>query len=209
MAVISPHPPKAVEAYVEELKKQTDRGAGIVAAAVVEDALEFTIKRRLIELSNTRADSLFGRMRPLSSFSAKIELGFALGLYDDKLRRPLNMIRDIRNEFAHNMEATSFDHPDIAKLVDDARALIPEPAGQSLLQERSRRNVFMHFFFIAMMLLYASGAADIRLKPLGETHTEIFVQLALAAQEYQRAQASMSKAPPGTPGPQEPTPEKN
>jgi hypothetical protein len=74
-------------------------------------------------------------MRPLSSFSAKIELGFALGLYDDKLRHPLNMIRDVRNEFAHNMDATSFDHPDVAKLIDDLRALTPEPARQTLFQQ--------------------------------------------------------------------------
>jgi hypothetical protein len=105
MAIISPHSQEAVKTYAEELKKQTDRGAGIVAAAVVEEALEFTIKRRLIELSNTRADLLFGRMRPLSSFSAKTELGFALGLLSENLRHSLNMIRDVRNEFAHNMEA--------------------------------------------------------------------------------------------------------
>jgi hypothetical protein len=200
MAIISPHSPEAVKTYVEELKKQTDRGAGIVASAVVEEALEFTIKRRLIELSNTRADLLFGRMRPLSSFSAKIELGFALGLYDDKLRHPLNMIRDVRNEFAHNMDATSFDHPDVAKLIDDLRALTPEPARQTLFQQKSRRDVFMLFFFTAMMLLYGSGAADIRLKQLGE--------IALAVQHYQQAQASANTARPGTPGSQEPTPER-
>jgi hypothetical protein len=66
----------------------------------------------------------------------------------------------------------------------------------------------MLFFFTAMMLLYGSGAADIRLKPLGETHPEIFVQIALAVQHYQQAQASRSTTPPRTPGSQEPTPER-
>jgi len=66
MAAPRAHTDAEIKIFMEELKKQTDRGVGIVAAAVIEDALEFAIKRRLVVLSNTRAEELFGRMRPLS-----------------------------------------------------------------------------------------------------------------------------------------------
>jgi hypothetical protein len=97
------HSTEQITAFGNELNSQTDRGAGIVAAAVVEDALAQVIRNRLVEISNVRWEALFGRMRPLSSFSAKIELGMALGLYDDVLRRLLDMLRDVRNRFAHHM----------------------------------------------------------------------------------------------------------
>jgi hypothetical protein len=185
MAAPRAHTDAEIKIFMEELKKQTDRGVGIVAAAVIEDALEFAIKRRLVVLSNTRAEELFGRMRPLSSLSAKIELGFALGLYDDNLRKPLNMLRGVRNEFAHNMEATSFDFPEIAKLINAARSsFVPK--------DKSLRETFLLIFYAALMLLYTEGSADTRIKPLGETHPDLFVQLALAVQVYQQTLASVS-----------------
>jgi hypothetical protein len=173
MAVISPHSPKAVETYVEELKMQTDRGAGIVAAAVVEEALEFTIKRRLIELSNSRADSLFGRMRPLSSFSAKTELGFALGLYDDKLRHPLNMIRDI--QIVAPTWRPQF-RPSRHRKACATRALVPEPAKQSPLQKYGAFSCNFFVCYVALLLL--RQARQICRTRAGETH-RVFAQLAL------------------------------
>lgn len=74
------HTPKQVTTFLEELKNQTDRGVGVIAATVIEEILELLIQERLLELSAERHDALFGRMRPLSTLSAKTELAFALGL---------------------------------------------------------------------------------------------------------------------------------
>ena len=198
MTTTRAHTDVEITAFLEELKKQTDRGVGIVAAAVLEDALEFALRSRLVVLSNTRAEALFGRMRPLSSFSAKIAFGFAVGLYDDHLRKPLNMIRDVRNEFAHNLEATSFEHPRVASLVRSTLAQdAPETVRQGVAnQGASLRDTFMLFFSGALALLYAEAASDIRIRPVGETHPHIFVQLALAARRLAQKMASESTAPP-------------
>ena len=55
------------------------------------------------------AEDLFGRMRPLSTFSAKIDLGLVLVLYRPQVWRDLDNIRDIRNEFAHADEPRDFN----------------------------------------------------------------------------------------------------
>src|SRR5262249_18329148 len=85
----------------------------------------------------------------------------------------------------------------IAKLIDDERARAEEATKDWMLKQTSRRGVFMLLFFVATVLLYAEGAGDIRLKPLAETHTEIFVDLALAVQKHWQAQESTNTTPPG------------
>jgi hypothetical protein len=168
-----------IKSFVEEFKNQTDRGAAIVASAVLDDALTHAIQSRLVPLSNRQIESLFGRMRPLSSFSAKIELGAAIGLYDQNLRRTLNMIRDVRNEFAHQMGPITFADRGIAQLVRNAR---PPP----LPKDTPTREIFNMGFFAAYLLLrgVAASAQKIRLKQIGHTHPEIFLTLAAAAQTY-------------------------
>lgn len=45
---------------------------------------------------------------PLSTFSAKIKAGYALGVYPQVVRDELDMMRHIRNAFAHATEKLSF-----------------------------------------------------------------------------------------------------
>jgi hypothetical protein len=180
------HSDEQVTAFMAELEKQTDRGVGIVAASVVESALQELIQRRLVSMSNTRLDLLFGRMRPLSSFAAKIELGSALGLYSDRARLLLNMLRDVRNAFAHEMNAIGFDAPEIAKLVEKAKT--PNaPSGPST------RETFINLFYAVIGIFYAVGVADIRIKPLSETHGDLYLALSHALLSFAQQQASAKK----------------
>ncbi len=106
------------QAIVDEIEKQTDRGAAIIAAATIDDVLQDLITARLIELSSKRKKALFESNGPLSSLSAKIEMAFALGLFNRERRESLDLIRDVRNRFAHMMNPVSFDHPDISAIVE-------------------------------------------------------------------------------------------
>ena len=151
------HTSAQLREFTEELHKQTDRGAGIVAAAVLEDALETTIEQRLLELSADRREKLFGRLAPLSTFSAKIELGFALGLFSNEGRKALDMIRDVRNKFAHEMKIITFDDPGIEALIRKAK-----PARMS--NNSTPRDSFLALFYQSLNLLYLEQSRDIRLK---------------------------------------------
>src|SRR5262249_12368025 len=52
---------------------------------------------------------------PLNSFSSKIITGYALGIYDESMRNDLQIVRNIRNVFAHSKKLIQFDHPLIVK----------------------------------------------------------------------------------------------
>jgi hypothetical protein len=49
---------------------------------------------------------------------SKIELGYALALYDETTRHNLNTVRGIRNEFAHTPQAIDFETAEIRTEVD-------------------------------------------------------------------------------------------
>src|SRR5262249_15079476 len=92
---------------IEEIDKQRDRGAAILAASVLEDHLTQIIKTRLER--NPKIESrMFKGYGPLASFAAKIDLGFLLGLYSPHVHKQFGYIREIRNEFAHNLQPLSF-----------------------------------------------------------------------------------------------------
>jgi hypothetical protein len=104
---------------VDELEQQTDRGAAIIGAALVESLLRQALESRMragTALEKRTAKRLFGTMGPLSSFSAKIDLGILLGLYPEEVRSDLHRIRDLRNQFAHEEEPRDFRYPKISEI---------------------------------------------------------------------------------------------
>ncbi|MDZ7860602.1 MAG: hypothetical protein U5O15_08065 [Candidatus Krumholzibacteriota bacterium] len=95
--------------FHELLSKESERGCVIVAAAMLDDALEKMIQARLLE-SNDKEDSLFKSPHPiLGTFASKIELSYRLGLISESMKKSLDIVRKIRNDFAHNYKEQLFD----------------------------------------------------------------------------------------------------
>src|SRR5690242_9667757 len=59
-------------------------------------------------------EDLFGFNSPLGSFSARIKLAFYLGKLSKVARRELDLIRDIRNKFAHDPNVVAFADQNVA-----------------------------------------------------------------------------------------------
>jgi hypothetical protein len=170
-----------------ELMKQSDRGAAIIAGSLLEEILETAIRARLRELSSDQRKALFGRMAPLSTFSAKIEIGFAIGLYAIPVYTNLNMVREARNRFAHQFETLTFEHPDIVEIVmkpDRPRLLILKDADAA-----TPRGEFMGAFGVLSALLLGMTHFDVRLPIVSETHGELLHQMTAALKEALRMQA--------------------
>ena len=104
--------------FYEELDGESDRAAAILAAANFEDKLCQAIIEKFVKLNSKNRDKLFGLYGPLSTFAAKIDIAFALELYDQKTQRGLHNIRRIRNKFAHASSPIEFDCDDIAKICE-------------------------------------------------------------------------------------------
>jgi len=103
-------------AIVEEMRDQTDRGAAILAASILSTYLERAILTKFTPTSNRRREKIFRGFGPLSTLSARIEIAYSLGLFDEAAYGRLNAIKDIRNEFAHSIEPTTFDSEAIKTL---------------------------------------------------------------------------------------------
>jgi len=93
----------------KEFEGESDRACVILAATLLDAALE-TLLKACLSPSISGTDSLFdGSNAPLGTFSARIDLSYRLGLISPQLTRDLHLIRRIRNDFAHNVAGCSFD----------------------------------------------------------------------------------------------------
>lgn len=94
--------------------------AAILGAVLVEHELENELRRRLRCNDDTWGE-LLSDIGPLRTFHSKIVMGCALRMYNDDVRFDLNIVRNIRNQFAHSKKLVSFDNTLIAKEVRGAK----------------------------------------------------------------------------------------
>ena len=93
---------KRLDALIEEMNGESDRAVAIVGAAWVEEALSDAIQS-VLQSHSESWKRLFNGNGPLAIFSARIDLARLLGIVTDAIRSDLHIIRDIRNEFAHQI----------------------------------------------------------------------------------------------------------
>ena len=127
---------------LHEIETDGVRGATLSAAALIDEFIKTAIRSKLIELSADEDKRLFHGQGPISSFSSRIMIGFALGIFGPTTRKDLNVIRDIRNRFAHTLEDIDFDTPAIADRIRNLNCIqdqAKDKAPQHLLREATLR----------------------------------------------------------------------
>jgi hypothetical protein len=106
-----------IEAYFAEIGGVgNDRGMAILMATSIENALRDSIAAhmRIDEEDN----KLFGYDAPFGTFDSKIRVGRALGIFGSATERELELIKAIRNAFAHSKVPMDFNTPEIAAAAD-------------------------------------------------------------------------------------------
>jgi hypothetical protein len=99
---------------VGSFHNESDRGAAILAGSFAENALGHYLRFRMRD--QEVADALFSPMGPLSSFSQRIAIAYAFGLIPKQRYRDFELIRKIRNHFAHHPMDTTFATAEVQKL---------------------------------------------------------------------------------------------
>jgi DNA-binding MltR family transcriptional regulator len=107
---------KEVDGIFFKMLEEPSRGSAIVAAALVDHALQVAIRHRMVPLTDSETRALFGPDRPLGSFSARTKLAYALGMFGKKTRHDLERLRRIRNAFAHARRDINFYTPEVIDL---------------------------------------------------------------------------------------------
>jgi hypothetical protein len=91
----------------------SDRSVAILLAAQIERYLEFAIMSKLGHVDSETHDKLIERDGALSTFFGKQYLGHALQLYNKAMLADMDIIRRIRNAFAHSVKPIDFQVPEI------------------------------------------------------------------------------------------------
>lgn len=103
----------------DALSKESDRGVVLVSCSFLDNALEELLRLRFSAIhkkSKATINPLFETFGPLSSFSAKIKICYALDLIEKWIYDDLNSLRKIRNEFAHTSNIVSLSDKNIVKI---------------------------------------------------------------------------------------------
>jgi hypothetical protein len=96
-----------VTELVHGLVGEGERATVVVGAARLDLALEHLLKGAMHHHPGGSEDNLFDQDRPLGTFSSRIALAYRLGLIDRDVERALQLIRRIRNDFAHTVGVAS------------------------------------------------------------------------------------------------------
>lgn len=94
--------------FRKALSTESDRGCALFAAAYLDVSLGQLLRCCMVQ--NKKVDEeLFKGQAPLSTFSARIKMAYYMGLLSQSERADLEIMRSVRNEFAHHPEYLDFE----------------------------------------------------------------------------------------------------
>ncbi len=138
-------PPPDLKGLAKALLKESDRGCVIFGAAFLDDCLEQLLRtyfRSEDDSARRIVDGLFRSYAPLATFSSRIQLVFAMHILPRTQHHQLELIRRLRNDFAHQHGPIDFDDP---KCTDRLRLLIGDPKKEDV-EKRAKRLKIGHQF---------------------------------------------------------------
>ena len=111
--------------FLKEFQGETDRGAALVGAALIDDRLERLLQSHFI-MCKQADEILNGSNAPIGTFSARIKLSFCLGLITKLEFKEIEIIRRVRNEFAHKVHGLSFKDQKVHDICQNLKANTPD-----------------------------------------------------------------------------------
>ena len=91
-----------------EMASQSDRGAALIGGEVVSTAL---LEAIFSASASPDTKQLTTGNGPITTFHSRILIARHFGLISDAIAAQINAIRDVRNHFAHSLEAHDFSEP--------------------------------------------------------------------------------------------------
>ena len=107
--------------FFDELRSESDRGATILAGVWIDNLLERKLLTLFAEGNSDARRKLFDQNGALSAFSSKILAAYCLGWIDSDIFHDINLVRKIRNAFAHELHDIDLESPNIRRLIDQFR----------------------------------------------------------------------------------------
>jgi mannitol operon repressor len=138
--------------FLKEFQGETDRGAALVGAALLDKQLFNLLKSHFLDKKES-LELIDGGTAPLGTFSARIKACYCLGLITDSEHSEIQLVRKVRNEFAHQTHGLTFENEKVKSLCGNLRNRMPDSEEKTV--EASLRTKFIHaVIFISLALWY-------------------------------------------------------
>lgn len=119
--------------FLVTLGTESERSTVVLGAERVHMAVEALLKAFLLPSSN-KSDNLFSSDGALATFSRKSEMAYRLGLLDADFKRALELVRRLRNNFAHAVAVESLKENAHANRVTELSKLIAKGNKKTLVE---------------------------------------------------------------------------
>jgi len=112
-----------LETLEKELFNTSDRVTAVMLGAHVETALEkLLVSRMRGNLNSDGRSRLFGFEGVVGTFSAKIIVAYATKIIGPITYSDLNLIKELRNQFAHSRRPFDFQTPEVVAVCNQLRS---------------------------------------------------------------------------------------
>lgn len=149
------------QTFVTEYHGESDRSAIVMAGSFVEHYLATYIRHFMV--SDEEVERLF-EFGPLSSFAARINIAHGFGLISNEHRHDLNIIKDIRNRFAHSPRLISLQKDEVRKEIRKLSMWTTLNGDRHMSSaEKDERHIFL--FSVGMFVLFAHDQMTKKRKP--------------------------------------------
>jgi len=167
----------------QEMYGENDRASAVVLGSIVESNLtEYLHLRLRMDLNSDDKRRLFDYEGPLGTFAAKITMAYAIGAIGSITRSDLNLIRILRNEFAHSRRHLSFEVAQVAAVCAKLRtpdlpgAFIPfgsfsRPTGEEWASDKNHPRTRYRSACHSISYNMIESAKDVTLSQLIATMT--------------------------------------
>ncbi len=147
---MTPEAIKDIAQFLELLDNESDRGKVLISTGFMEEQLREVLTSFMLDCPKAK-EFVGGGNAPLSTFSSRITGCYVLGLITKDEHDALDLIRKIRNEFAHNIH-TTFESP---KVADRCRELVKKEPFKSTVEEMgdNKRKSVIYFITVAGSLI--------------------------------------------------------
>ena len=106
-----------------EIYGSNDRSTVVMMCAIVEWALDIFVRYKLRPtLNSDDKHLLFDFVGPLGTFSAKTLVAYAFNCFGPETRHDLDLVRVLRNGFAHSRKAFGFETPQVAAVCAELKS---------------------------------------------------------------------------------------
>ena len=138
MATSSEPEVEALGRFLSEFNRESDRGAALTAAAVLDDRLGAILAAFLADTPSAK-ELIQGFNAPLGTLASRAAAAHSLGLIQDNEFKEITLIRKIRNEFGHSWQGVSLSAGRAADLCGQLPWLGPKEF-EATATPRSRLN---------------------------------------------------------------------